>query len=397
MRLLDAQLAAGVKFVAAEFAREHGVSVRTVYRHQQRVRAEGEWRPRSRRPRTSPAAAPPDLVAWILKLRDELGDGLGVDNGADHIRDALGEVHARVRPAWAVPARSTVNRVLDRHDKLDRNPKKRPRSSWRRFAYARPRDCYQQDGTEWELADGTKAVIFDVLDDCTRLLAAIRVHPAETAQGAIDAAEHAVREMGAPALWLTDNGMAFTARLTHPGKGISTFTRKILSFGTRLIHSSPYHPQTCGKIERHHQTLKKWLRCRPRPATTQQLQALLDQYREYYNNRRHSALPRRMSPAQAWAAASSLGGPNRLPRQVDATLHRCRVSQTGVINVGGNRMSVGRAQAATTLTAIRDGTRITVYDNDGNPLGHAALDPDNNYIPFTMLDPALRTALDRRH
>src|SRR6185312_1451416 len=46
----------GVKFVAAEFVREHGVSVRTVYRHQRRVRAEGEWRPRSRRPHTSPGA-----------------------------------------------------------------------------------------------------------------------------------------------------------------------------------------------------------------------------------------------------------------------------------------------------------------------------------------------------
>lgn len=392
MKLLDAQLAAGVRFVAAEFAREHGVSVRTVYRHQERVRAEGEWRPRSRRPQTSPGATPEDLVAWILKLRDDLG----VDNGADHIRDALLDVHATTRPGWAVPARSTINRVLDRHDKLEHNPKKRPRCSWRRFAYSRPRDCYQQDGTEWELTDGTKATIFDVLDDCTRLLAAIRAHPAETAQGAIDAAQHAVQEMGAPALWLTDNGAAFTARLTKRGKGISTFTRKILSFGTRLIHSSPYHPQTCGKIERHHQTLKKWLRSRPRSATLNELQALLDEYRDHYNNRRHSALPGRMSPAQAWAASKTLGGPNSLPVQVDATLHRCLVSNTGVISVGNNRMSVGRALAATALTAIRDSTRITVYDNDGNPIGHATLDPTTNYIPFTMLDPTFRAALDRR-
>jgi putative transposase len=392
MKLLDAQLVAGVRFVAAEFAREHGVSVRTVYRHQQRVRAEGEWRPRSRRPHASPGATPPDLVAWVLKLRDDLG----VDNGADHIRDALFDVHAGISPVWVVPARSTINRVLERHDKLERNPKKRPRSSWRRFVYARPRDCYQQDGTEWELADGTKAVIFDVLDDCTRLLAAIRAHRAETAQGAIDAAEHAVRQMGAPALWLTDNGAAFTARLTHPDKGISTFTRKILSLGTRLIHSSPYHPQTCGKVERHHQTLKKWLRTEPTAATLEQLQVLLDKYREYYNNRRHSALPRRMSPAQAWAAAQTLGGPNSLPRQVDATLHRCLVSQTGVISVGGNRMSVGRALAATTLTAIRDGARITVYHNDGNPIGHATLDPTKNYICLITLDPTFRAALDRR-
>jgi hypothetical protein len=178
MKLLDAQLAAFVAVDAVAFAREHGVSVRTIYRHRARVRAEGEWRPRSRRPHSSPTATPADLEMWILKLRD----GLGVDNGADFIRDALVDIHGRTAPAWAVPARSTINRVLSRHNKLERNPKKRPRSSWRRFAYARPRDCYQEDGTEFVLADGiTKAVIFDVLDDCTRYLMACVAHPAETA------------------------------------------------------------------------------------------------------------------------------------------------------------------------------------------------------------------------
>ena len=387
MRLLDAQLAAGVKVNAAVFAREHGVSVRTVYRHRQRVRQEGQWRPRSRRPHTHPTATCADLQAWILKLRDELG----VDNGADHIRDALVGVHAGIGPAWRVPARSTINRVLGRHDRLVRNPKKRPRSSWRRFVYARPRDCYQQDGTEVVLADASTAVVIDVLDDCTRYLVAIRAHPAETAHAAIDAAEHATRAMGAPALWLTDNGVAFTARLTQPGRGISSFTRTILNFGTRLIHSSPYHPQTCGKIERHHQTLKKWLRAQPTPATIEALQALLDSYQQYYNNRRHSALPRRMTPAEAWAAAQTLGGPTSPPRQTDATLHRCTVSKIGVISVGGHRMSVGTPHAGTVLTAIRDGDRATIYTADGAALGHAHLDPTKSYVTFTRTEPAPQT------
>jgi putative transposase len=386
MRLLDAQLVAGVRVKAAAFAREHGVSVRTVYRHRRRVREEGQWRPRSRRPHTSPTATPADLQAWILKLRDDLG----VDNGADHIRDALVSVHARTGPAWRVPARSTINRVLGHHDRLERNPKKRPRSSWRRFVYARPRDCYQQDGTEVVLADGSTAVVIDVLDDCTRYLVAIRAHPAETAQGVIDAAEHAKREMGAPALWLTDNGVAFTSRLTQPGRGISSFTRTILSFGTRLIHSSPYHPQTCGKIERHHQTFKKWLRSQPTPATIEELQALLDIYQEHYNNRRHSALPRRMTPAEAWAAAETLGGPTSPPRQADATLHRCRVTKIGVISVGGHRMSVGVHLAGAVLTAIRDGDRATVYNADGTALGHAHLDPAKSYVTFTRAEPMTR-------
>ncbi len=213
MRLMDAQLAAGVQVDAAAFAREHGVSVRTVYAASGSGPGRREWPPRSRRPHSSPGATPADLVAWILKLRDDLG----ADHGAEHIRDALVDVHAGTSPAWAVPARSTINRVLARHDKLDANPKKRPRSSWRRFAYARPRDCYQEDATEVVLADGiTKAVVFDVLDDCTRSWRPA-AHPGETAYGAIDAAQQAVREYGAPALWLTDNGAAFTARLTQPG------------------------------------------------------------------------------------------------------------------------------------------------------------------------------------
>src|SRR5215475_9199955 len=162
MNLLDATLAAGVKIEnAAQWCRDHGVPVRTFHRHRQRVRAEGEWRTRSRRPRTSPLASPPELEAWICKLRADLNP----DNGADYIRDALVGIAARMRPCWSVPSRSTINRVLARHDLLERNPAKRPRCSWRRFCFARPRDCYQIDATVVRLAGGHPVVAFDVLDD----------------------------------------------------------------------------------------------------------------------------------------------------------------------------------------------------------------------------------------
>jgi transposase InsO family protein len=379
MNLLDAQLAAGVAVNAAEFAREHGVSIRTVYRHRDRIRVEGQWQQRSRRPRTSPRATPPELDGWICKLRAELGP----DNGADFIRDALTDVHARVGPGWAVPSRSTINRVLARHELLLRSPAKRPRRSWRRFAYARPRDCYQIDATEVRLAGGAVVVIFDVLDDCTRTLVACHAAAAETAVAAIAAFGQAVAEYGAPALMLSDNGVAFTSRLTNPGS-ISTFVQTLLDRGVRPINSSPYHPQTCGKVERHHQTLKKWLSGHPRPTTLAGLQALLDVYRRYYNTqRRHSALPRRVTPAQAWAHAPSLGGPASLPLQTDATLHRCPGARTGVIAGPAHRTSVGTGYAGAIVTAIRDGNRVTVYDPDGRPIGYFPVDPDTDYITLT--------------
>lgn len=379
MNLLDAQLAAGVRVNAAEFAREHGVSVRTVYRHQARVRAEGQWQQRSRRPHSSPRATPPELDAWICTLRGELG----ADNGADFIRDALSELHTRTGPAWQVPSRSTINRVLARHDLLQRSPAKRPRSSWRRFAYTRPRDCYQIDATQVKLADGTAVVVFDVLDDCTRTLLACHAAPAETAASAITAITQAFAEYGTPAIVLSDNGVAFTSRLTRPGS-ISTFVRTLTGHGARPINSSPYHPQTCGKVERHHQTLKKWLSTQPAPDTITSLQTLLDAYRPYYNTqRRHSALPRRATPAQAWANAPSLGGPTSLPVQTDATLHHCPVAHTGAIAVAGHRTSVGTTYAGTTVTAIRDGNRTTVYHPGGQPIGYFHHEPGKNYITLT--------------
>ena len=379
MNLLDAKLAAGVVVKAAEFAREHDVSERTVYRHQARIRAEGLWQPRSRRPRTSPRTTPPELDALICKLRT----GLSPDNGADFIRDALSDLHAATSPTWQVPSRSTINRVLTRHHLLVASPAKRPRKSFRRFAYARPRDCYQIDATEVKLTDGTTVVVFDVLDDCTRTLVACHAAPAETAHAAITAIRQAFTDHGAPAIVLSDNGMAFTSRRTQPGS-TSTFVQCLLDHGTRPINSSPYHPQTCGKVERHHQTLKKWLRSQPTPATLTGLQQLLNTYRRHYNTeRRHSALPGRATPTQAWTAAGSLGGPTNPPLQTDATLHHCPVAANGTIGVAGRRTSVGAALTGTTVTAIRDNNHVTVYDPHGQPIGHLHLVPDKKYITLT--------------
>jgi hypothetical protein len=71
------------------------------------------------------------------------------------------------------------------------------------------------------------------------------------------------------------------------------------------------------------------------PATITDLQQLLDRYRTHYNHqRRHSALPGRATPQQAWTTAASLGGPDSLPIQTDATLHRCTVAANGDETIG---------------------------------------------------------------
>lgn len=380
MKAMDAALVAGIKIDnVAEFCRQHNVTTRTFYRHRERITAEGRWRERSRRPHHSNTTCP-ELDTWICKLRVELAP----DNGADFIRDRLQQIIADTSPPWSLPARSTINRVLSRHDLLDHNPKKRPRSSWHRFTYAQPRDCYQIDATFVDLADGTTVAVFDVLDDCTRLLAACHAAPGETTNAAITAITTAFDQHGTPAIVLCDNGSAFTARRTQPNRGISRFTQTVTTTGARIIHSSPYHPQTCGKVERHHHTLKRWLATKPTPATLADLQQLLDTYRHYYNTHRpHSAIGRQ-TPQHAWDTAPNHGGPTTPPTQTDATITRPTVTTNGTIGIAAQRCSVGTHRHGQTLTVIRTNAHITVYDPDGLPIGHAILTPNQRY--FT-LDP----------
>lgn len=375
MRLMDATLAAGVKITnVARWCRENGVDRRTFYRHRKRIEAEGSWQPRSRRPRTAPGATPPGVAAEIVRLRGELAP----DNGADAIIAALGPVAAAQDWAgrgWRVPHRSTVNKILKRAGLVKPEPRKRPRSSYRRFAYARPRDCYQVDATEVKLAGATPAVVFEVLDDCTRLLAACRAADAETGAAAAEAITAAAREHGAPGIVLCDNGTAFSG---GPARGQGKFARAVTALGSRIIRSSPYHPQTCGKVERHHQTLKRWLATQPAPATLTELQVLLDAYREHYNTRRHHTAIK-TTPRRAWDAAPAHGGPGHLPRQDDATIHTLTVAPNGSIGLGGLAIHIGAGHAGTKVTAIRDNGHVTVYTPDGTPLGHLHLNHDKRY------------------
>jgi len=378
MRLMDATLAAGVRITnVAEWCRVNGVDRRTFYRHRARVRAEGSWQPRSRRPKSSPGLTPPEVTARIVRLRGELAP----DSGADAIVAELRQIAARdgwERRGLRVPHRSTVNKVLKREGLVRPQPGKRPRSSYRRFAYARPRDCYQLDGTEVKLAGGRAAVVFDVLDDCTRLLAACLAADAETGAAAVAAIRAAAAGCGAPGIVLCDNGAAFTGGPRARGQAASAFSRAVAALGSRLIHSSPYHPQTCGKVERHHQTLKKWLATRPAPATVAGLQQLLDEYRHWYNTRRHHTAIR-TTPRQAWDTAESHGGPGHLPRQDDATVHKLTVGSAGHVKLGQLRIHLRNDRAGQAVTAIRDHDRVTVYDTAGEPIGHIKLDHAKRY------------------
>jgi hypothetical protein len=171
-----------------------------------------------------------------------------------------------------------------------------------------------------------------------------------------------------------------------PRKGRCAIELETARLGIRYHHSSPYHPQTCGKVERVHQTLKRWLAKHEPAATIAELQVELDSFRTYYNDvRPHRAIGRR-TPAEAFGsrpkATPCLPG-LEVPDHV--RVRRDRIDITGVITLRHNsrlhHVGLGRRLAGTRVLALVDGLRVRVITEDGELIRELILDPSRDYQP----------------
>ena len=251
--------------------------------------------PRSRRPRSNPASTPEAVRTRIIELREKLTiDGL--DAGPATIAWHLHTEN--INP----PAASTIRRVLLDAGLVRPEPRKRPRTSLRRFAAEQPNETWQSDFTYWHLADGTDAQILNWLDDHSRYLLAATAHTKVTGTDVTHTFITTINTYGPPASTLTDNGLVYTTRLLKDRSARNGFEHLLTTLGITQKNGAPSHPQTQGKIERFHQTLKKWLAGQPPATTLARLQTQLDTFRQIYNEQRpHRALDRR-TPVQAYTA-----------------------------------------------------------------------------------------------
>jgi transposase InsO family protein len=365
-----------------EVCESHEISRRWLYELIARYRERGDsgLEPRSKRPRSSPTRIASALDDEIVALRKELIE-FGVDAGAHTIHYHLQRRYRRRRRA--VPSVATIWRVLSRRGFVVPQPHKRPRSSWRRFQAELPNECWQADTTHWILADGRDVEILNVIDDHSRLLVASRAFVTARAADVVETFHLGVSERGLPASMLTDNGAIFTAESRN---GTCAIELELLALGVDYKHSRPYHPQTCGKVERFHQTLKKWL-AQQRPArTVAQLQAQLDRFRHYYNTiRPHRALGRR-TPAQAFAARTK-ATPRRAGISVPAE-HRVRRDR---VDSGGNvtlryqsklrHLGVGRRHTGTRVLLLVADRDVRVINDNGELLAQFTINPTKDYQP----------------
>ncbi|HKC28819.1 MAG TPA: IS481 family transposase [Jatrophihabitans sp.] len=375
---------AGAVGDVAAFCRERQISRKTFYKWRARFALEGVdgLVERSRRPHRCPDATPAAVEDEIVAIRKQLADD-GGDNGPDSIRF---ELLARGVPA---PARVTIARILTRRGLVIPAPRKRPRCSRHRFTYRRPNECWQSDWTGWALADGSPVAIAGTLDDHSRLLAGIGAGPGDgDAELVWSVMLAAIAGYGVPQRSLTDNGLCYST--ARRGLTPSAFETNLRALGCQPITSSPYHPQTCGKIERFWQTLKKWLRAHETrhgaAVDLAQLNTRLAAFADYYNTRRPHRALRGRTPAQAFAATPAARPIDR-PLPAPLTVHRGIVLHRGVIQVGHYQVHLGCRWRGTPITAIKDGNHIAVFT--GNQLIRTLdADPDRRYQPAHHHQPA---------
>lgn len=353
---MDARLRAAIAsedMNVAAFCREHGISRETFYVWRRRYRAEGlaGLEPRSRAPKTSPARVSAEVEEAIVVLRKELAD-LGVDHGPSTIQWHLG----RRGELTKVPSEATIWRVLVRRGFVVPEPRKRPKASFTRFEATAPNELWQADCIDWTIATGVVKVL-SFVDDHSRIALRVKALPEATTEATWLTFGEAAAAWGVPLGQLSDNGLNFSGRL----RGFEVqFERELRGIGVTPKTSRPFHPQTCGKVERFQQTLKKWLRRQPLAATIDEFQAQLDAFVAYYNHHRPHRGIGRITPAERWTAtppAVNLGVALPSPAQHTRTI----VGRNGTLNAGPYLIGVGVAWAGQKARIDWDDTHFAVF------------------------------------
>jgi transposase InsO family protein len=363
----------------SELAAAHGVHRSWIYKLLARYRAGGygALERRSRAPRSSPSRTPDALVEAIVALREQLS-AEGHDCGAQTI------AHHLARHSDQVPSVSTIWRILRREGLVSPQPQKRPRSSLIRFEAELPNEMWQADVTHWRLGGQGHAEILNMIDDHSRLFLASRAYPTVKAADVVEVFREAIALHGAPASLLCDNGAVFTAT---PRGGKVLLQIELERLGIAAKNSRPYHPQTCGKVERLHQTLKRYLANQAPVRTLAQLQGQLDAFAHYYNTTRpHRALGGR-TPLQAYSARIKARPPGAPHPDTHFRVRHDKVDTAGTVTLRHDsklhHIGIGRAYKGKPVKLLIADRDIRVLDlHTGELIRRLTLDPSRDYQPI---------------
>jgi transposase InsO family protein len=239
----------------------------------------------------------------------------------------------------AVKAASTVHAILVRHGQIDAEESAK-HTAWHRFEHPVPNDLWQMDFKgHFAIRSEQRCHPLTVLDDHSRFVVCLKACENERTETVQQHLTSVFRQYGLPLRMTMDNGAPWGNDAIHRDTPLTVWLRRL---GVNVSHSRPYHPQTQGKDERFHRTLKAELLRGRIFETFPAVQPAFDGYREVYNQRRpHHAIGLETPIRRYHLSPRSF--PERLPviEYADNDTVR-KVSDKGLIRFKGHRISIGK-------------------------------------------------------
>ena len=315
----------------SELCRRLEISRKTAYKMLRRYAEAGAdgLHDRSRRPHICPHRTRPELEERIIALRLA-----HPTKGAHVLRRML-----QNQGVTDVPAKSTINAILKRHGLIDpaQSAKHTPHI---RFEHPQPNELWQMDFKGHFVMQHHRCHPLTLLDDHARFNLALQACANERGETVQDRLTTAFRRYGLPQAMLMDNGSPWG---NDSGQPYTPLTVWLMHLGISVRHSRPYHPQTLGKLERFHRSLKSELLAGRTFADLEHCQRAFDTWRNFYNlERPHHALD--LDTPVSRYTPSSRPFPETLPALTYAPDDQVRsVDVSGRISFQGRRLRVGRA------------------------------------------------------
>jgi transposase InsO family protein len=281
-----------------ELCRRFEIHPDTGYKWLGRFVADEELADRSRRPHSSPRRTAAAIEDRILSVRD-----------AHPAWGARKIVRCLEREGIACPAYSTVHEILRRHDRIVAPPG--GPAAHQRFEKPAPNLLWQMDFKGWmPLANGSRCHPLTVLDDHSRYSLCLEACANEQANTVQSRLELTFRRYGLPDAVFVDNGTPWGDSSGHRW---TRFAVWLLKLGINVLHSRPYHPQSRGKNERFHRTLKAEVFAFKRFRDLDEVQQAFDHWRTIYNlDRPHQALDQDVPASRYRPSARAM--PDRPPK-----------------------------------------------------------------------------------
>ena len=319
-----------------ELCRRFCISAKTGYALLKRFASQGSaaLAPRSRKPLNTPTRTAPEVEQAVVALRQQHPAW-----GGRKIGRRLLDLHEL--GAWPVPPASTITAILHRHGLIT------PQASlaaqhWQRFEHEVPNALWQIDFKGDFAMAAARCYPLTLIDDHSRFNLTLSACANVKATSVQPHLQRVFERYGLPVRINADNGAPWgSPRLA--AHGLSELSVWLIRLGIRVSHSAPYHPQTNGKIERFHRSLKAEVLQGRSFADLTQAQAAFEHWRTIYNHERpHEALSL-LTPAARYRI-SARAYPQRLPdiEYADADTVAV-VKHNGEVSFRGHKLRVSSA------------------------------------------------------